>query len=160
IALAMVVMLLLTAVQYFSSLEVIGESIRGAALLPEEIAPRGGETLSGLALGIMRHDAVGLFNVVPAFIAAAALVSVPRRRIALFCLLAGMGFLILSFGFSTPIGQLYFRLPISALFREPIRFRFVTSFCVVVVTGLAIDTLVEKPWRAVAVAAATLAALF
>ena len=41
LALAMVVMLLLTAVQYLPSLEVIGESVRRTTLRPDEIEPSG-----------------------------------------------------------------------------------------------------------------------
>ena len=49
VALALVVMLLLTAVQLLSSLEVIAESVRRSALLPGEVAPRGAERLSDIA---------------------------------------------------------------------------------------------------------------
>lgn len=159
IATAMVVMLLLTAVQFVSSLEVIGESVRSAALRPEEIMPRGRETLSAIAVAIQRHEALAPFGIVPGFLAAVALASAPRRRIALFYSLAGLLFFVLSLGYSTPLGSLYFQLPISGLFREPMRFRFVTAFCVSVLTGLAIDVLAQGSWRGLGVAAATLAGL-
>lgn len=160
VALAMVVMLLLTAVQYLSSLQVIEESVRRAALRPEEIAPNGSETLADIAKVIQRHGSLAVLSIVPGFLAAVALVSAPRRRIALFYLLAGLLFLILSLGHSTQLGELYFQLPISGLFRQPGRFRFVTTFCTAVLTGLAIDVLAEGNWRALAVAAASLVGLY
>jgi hypothetical protein len=160
VALAMVVMLLLTAAQFYASLEVIHESIRGAALTPEEIAPRGVDTPSDIAGMIMLHKSLAPFVVVPGVLAAVALVDKGHRRTALFYFLAALLFFTLSFGDATPLGQVYYRLPVSSLFREPLRFRFVTSFCVSVLAGLAIDVLAQGSWRAVAVAAASLGGLY
>lgn len=160
VALSMVVMLLLTAAQFYNSLEVIRESIRGAALRPDEIAPRGLETLADMARAIRRHEALAPFVVVPGFLAAVALVDRTRRRVALFYFLAGLLFLTLAFGDDTPLGRLYSALPMTRLFREPLRFRFVTSFCVALLTGLAIDVLAQGRWAAVGVAAAGLAGLY
>jgi hypothetical protein len=160
VALAMVVMLLLTAAQFYASLEVIHESIRGAALTPDEIAPRGVDTPSSIARMIMRHESLAPFAVIPGVLAAVGLVDQDRRRTALFYFLAAVLFFLLSFGDATPLGQFYYQLPVSSLFREPLRFRFVTSFCVSVLTGLAIDVLAQGSWRAVAVAAASLGGLY
>jgi hypothetical protein len=159
VALSMVVMLLLTAAQFYGSLEVIHESIRGAALRPEEIAPRGLDTLSSVARTIMRHESLAPFAIVPGVLAAVALVDKGRRRIALFYVLAAVLFFIPSFGSATPLGHLYHQSPLSSLFREPVRFRFVTTSCVSVLSGLAIDVLQQGSWRAVAVTSASLAAL-
>lgn len=160
VALAALVMLLLTAVQFLSSLEVIAESVRHGALRQEEIAPRGEETLAAVATSIRQNDSLAPFTIIAGMLAMAAIAGTGRRRIALFYFLAGLLFLVLSLGFSTRLGQLYFRLPISGLFREPMRFRFVTAFCVSVLIGLAIDVLGRGNWRAVAVTAAALAGLY
>jgi hypothetical protein len=159
-ALAVVVMLLLTAAQFVASMEVIGESIRSAALSPDEIAPRGLESLAGIARMIMRHESLAPFTIVPGFLLAVALLDPVRRRISLFYTLAGLLFFVLSFGNATPLGHLYYALPISSLFREPIRFRFVTSFCAAVLAGLAIDVLMQGRWWALAIAAATLGGFY
>ena len=78
---------------------------------------------------------------------------------ALFYGLAGVFFFVLSFGDSTPLGRLYYQLPLSSLFRQPMRFRFVTGFCSALLTGLAVDALAEKRWLAVGVAAVALAGM-
>jgi hypothetical protein len=160
VALAFAVMLLLTAVQYLPALEVFGESIRHVALRPEEIAPGRMDTWKDLGLMILRHQSRAPFSIIPGFIAAAALVGAPRRGLALFYLLAGGLFLVLSFGDRTPIGQLYYEMPLAGLFRQPPRFRFVTAFCVALLSGMAVDTLAAGSWRAVAVAAACLLGLY
>ena len=159
LALAMAVMLLLTAVQFVPSLEVIGESVRHTNLTANEIAPRGGDTLDGIAQAITQRNSLAPFVLVPGFFSLVAVVSSRRRRPALFYLLVAVGFLVLSLGLSTRIGYLYYQLPLSSLFREPVRFRFVTGFCVAVLTGLAVDALVEKGWLAVGAAAAALAGI-
>src|SRR6185369_12843663 len=94
VSLAIVVMLLLTAVQYLSSLQVIGESIRSATLRPNEIEPSS-ETWSGIAETIRMHQSVVGLSVLPTFLAAAGLVGGARRRIALFYFVAGLLFLVL-----------------------------------------------------------------
>lgn len=160
VALAMIVMLLLTAAQFVPSLEVIRESIRGAALSPDEIAPRGINTLAEIARMVLRHEALAPFTAIPAFLAIAAFSDSRHRRSAVFYGLAGLIFFLLSFGDKTILGEIYYDLPVSSLFRQPLRFRFVTGFCVSVLIGLSIDALARGSWRAVAVAALTLAGLY
>jgi hypothetical protein len=159
VSLGFVLMLLLTAVQYFSSLQVIGESIRSSALQPNEIEPFT-ESWSGIAEAMRAHQATVGLSVLPTFLAAVGLVGVARRRIALFYFLAGLLFLLLSLGHATPLGELYFKLPISGLFRNPGRFRYVTGFCTAVLAGLAIDVLAQGSWRALALATASLLGLY
>src|SRR5262245_10943540 len=110
VALAMVLMLLLTAVQFLSSLEVIDESIRHVALKPSEVAPGGPETLSGIAEHIQQHQALAPFSILTGLLAPLAVVGGRHRRVALFYLVSGIFFLILSLGFGTALGQLYFQL--------------------------------------------------
>jgi len=159
LALAVALMLLLTAVQFLESLRVISESVRGGSLLPEDIAPRGTDTLAQIAKLISSHSALAPFTVVPAFLAPAALIGNVRRRAALFYLVAAALFFTLSFGQDTPLGRLYYDLPFGDVFRHPLRFRFVTGFCVSVLIGLGIDAVAGGGWRAVAVAAAALVSL-
>ena len=71
-----------------------------------------------------------------------------RRRAALFYSIAGVLFFALSLGDATPLGRLYHQTPPGQLFRQPLRFLFVTGFCVSVLTGLAIDVLARGSWPA------------
>ncbi len=157
VALAFLLMLLLAAAQYLPATEVVAESVRGGSLLPEEIAS-GRMTWEGLSLGVRYNTAQVPFSLVPGFVVAAALADRDRRRVALFYTLAAALFLVLAFGDGTPVGRLYAHLPFGRAFRMPVRFAYVTGFCLSVLTGIAIDVLLRGRWGGVAAAAATLAA--
>lgn len=159
ISLAFVVMLLLGAVQYLPALELVAESVRSGSLRPEEIAPAGNLSLAEIARGIRMHGAVTPFGIVPGIIAATAVASASHRRAALFYLAAGVLFLALSLGDTTPIGRLYYQTLPGQMFRVPLRFMFVTGFCVSVLASLAIDVLARGSWSAFAVAVAALVGL-
>ena len=139
VALAFAVMVLLAALQLLPGLEVAAESVRSSPLAPEETSPKGQQTLSAIASGIFRHNSLSPFVAVPAVIAAAALTARDRRRRALFYLLCAVLFLILSLGTATPIGRLYAAIPFLQVFRMPMRFLYLTGFCVSVLTAIAID---------------------
>ena len=160
VALAALVMLLLTAVQLLPSLEVARESVRHAPLRPDEIEAGVTDTWARIAEMVHVHNSLAPFTIVPAFLAAVSIVSPARRRVALFYFLAGALFLTLSLGNETGIGRLYSALPGVGMFRGPMRFRFVTGFCTSVLAGLAIDALAAGSWSALAVAGAALAALY
>ena len=160
VVVALVVMLLLTAVQFLASLELTAESVRHGSLSVDEVAPQGNDTLAGIAKSMNMHSTQAPFTVVQGVLAAVALANPARRRIALFYLFAGVLFFVLSFGVATPLGRLYYTLPIASLFRWPLRFRFVTGFCAAVLSGLAIDVVASGSRWALAVAAAGLLALY
>lgn len=156
IALALLLMLLLTAVQYLPAVEVAAESVRGAA--GPEIPPGGRMTLHGLGLGVRLHSVLAPFTVVPGFVAGAALANRKRRRAAWFYTLAAGLFLVLAFGEVTPLGRLYAATPLGGAFRMPMRFAYVTGFCLSVLMGIAAEALIRGSWLAVALCGAALAA--
>ncbi len=155
VALAFLVMLLLGAVQYLPALELVAESVRSGPLRPQEISPGDHLTLSEIGQAIRTHIAPRApFTIPPAIVAAAAIAGAACRRAALFYLIAGVLFLVLSLGDATLIGRLYLQTPPGGLFRHPARFLVVTGFCVSVLTSLAIDVLVRGGWRPLAFAVA------
>ena len=102
-------------------------------------------------------------------IAGASLIGRRTRRVALFYAAAGIVYFALAFGEATPIFAVYKRLPLASLFRVPVRFLWVTGFCLAVVTSFGVDGLTRSaPGRsvrpttfaAVAAAAATFACLW
>jgi hypothetical protein len=107
VAMAMLLMLLLTATQFYSSLQSIAESVRHTSLAGREIAPRPNDTLASIAQSIQSRSVTAPFNLISAVLAVTALASTTRRRAALFYFLAGALFLILSLGDATPLGRLY-----------------------------------------------------
>src|SRR5262249_39596562 len=133
---------LLTAVQLLPGIEVAQASVRGGNLSPSELSPRGPLQWSELRLGVTRRfDIFNPFIVVPAAVAAARLPSAPTRRRPLPYAVAGTLFFTLAFGTNTPLFDLYARLPLGALFRDPARFFWMADFCLSVLTGLGIDAL-------------------
>jgi hypothetical protein len=153
---ALLVMILVTAVQYLPAMEVAAESVRGAS--GPAISPGMRMSWDDLTRGVRLHTVQVPFTVVPGFVAAAALANKRRRRAALFYTLAAGLFLALAFGDATPLGRLYAATPLGGAFRMPGRSAYVTGFCLSVLTGIAVDVLVRGSWLAVALAAAALAA--
>ena len=70
-----------------------------------------------------------------------SLVAGRTRRIAAFYGLAGIAYFVLAFGSASPLFWLYSRLPLASLFRAPVRFIWVTGFCLAVLAGLGADAL-------------------
>jgi hypothetical protein len=156
VAAALLVMILLTAVQYLPAMEVAAESVRGAS--GPTISPGIRMSWDDLIRGVRLHTVQVPFTVVPGFVAAAALANRRHRHAALFYTLAAGLFLALAFGDATPVGRLYAATPLGGAFRMPIRSAYVTGFCLSVLTGIAVDVLVSGSWLAVALAAVALAA--
>jgi hypothetical protein len=154
VALAIAVMLLLTAVQLLPALEVAAESVRGHLLDGQET--RGALTWEHLTRDVLLNTTLAPFGMMPGLVAAAAFAHRSRRRPALFFALAGGVFLLLAFGTATPVGQLYLMTPLGRAFRMPMRFMYGTGFCVSMLIGIAIDALLEGSWVAVSAVGAAL----
>ena len=157
-SLAMLIMPLLAAVQFFPGLEVAGESLRSGPLVAHEIAPRGNLAWQQIAREIQSHSALAPFSIVAGVLAPAALFGA-HRRVALFYALTGFLFLYLSLGEATTLGAYYFRTPLGQLFRMPMRFGFAAGLCISVLTGAAIEALAKGSWWALGAAAIALAGL-
>ncbi len=158
VAIALVVMLLVTAVQFVPSLQLAAESVRHGSLSAKEIAPMGNDTIAAMVRNIFMHASLAPFSVVQGVLAVAAIARIRRSRAVLFYLAAAVLFLLLSFGDSNAVGRWYYHLPLAGLFRWPLRFRFVTGFCVAVLAGMGVDALSEGRWAAMALAAVAFAA--
>ena len=134
-------MFLLTSVQFLSSLQVIGESIRSSTLQADEIAPFGPDILAVSPRLIRTHRPLGSVPLCRASSRRAVIGS--RRRVALFYFFAGSCFSSCRSenrrrsASSTSAADLG---PVS----KAVRFRFVTGFCTAMLTGLAIDALAGK----------------
>jgi len=106
VAVALLLMLLLTAVQTLPVTEVAAESVRGAS--GPQLSPGSRLSWHDLALAVRLHTVHVPFSVVPGFVVAAALANRRHRRAApLFYTLAAALFLLLAFGDATPLGRLY-----------------------------------------------------
>src|SRR5262249_958099 len=80
---------------------------------------------------------------VPCILAAAGLCLPATRSRGVFYLCAGVLYFVLALGPSTPLFGWYLKLPMSPLFREPARLMWLTSFCLAVLTGLGVQSLLE-----------------
>jgi hypothetical protein len=142
IAAGLVLPALLAAVQLLPALEVARASVRPAALTLSEMSPTGFLDWNTFRTQVGLHNTIhSPFVVVPCVLGAAAVVAGRRRRIALFYVLAGALYLALAFGPNTPLFRLYLALPLGATFREPVRFMWLTSFSLAVVTALGVEAL-------------------
>ena len=159
VGLAVVLMGLLSAVQLLPATEVAAESVRSSSLSAAEIGANKDFDMASIAAGVRTHQAPAAFALVPAFIALVGLTSARHRRMAFFYLAAGALFLALSIGDHTALGRLYAATPLGNLFRMPMRFIFVASFCVAVSTGFAVDALAEGRLASLAAALLGLAGL-
>ncbi len=142
IALGLALPPLLTAVQLAPAVEAARLSLRDRSLSPEELSPSG--PLTWTAFRVLfgnRFDVSNPLIVVPAMLAAASLAAARTRRRALPYAVIGLFFFVLALGTSTPLFDLYARLPLSTLFRYPSRCMWVVDFCLAVLTGLGVDAL-------------------
>ena len=149
---------LLVAIHLVPGLEMAARSIRGGALSLEELQPGVAPTVGRVLTQISgRLDTFNPIVIVPAMVAAAWWCRRATRRVGAFYFLAGVLYFLLSLGSSTPVFDLYRRLPLGSLFREPARFMWITNFCVAVLCGLGADALlrhVAGRWRRFAAPAA------
>lgn len=164
IGLGLVLAPLLVAFALVPALEMGRLSIRGGQLTIEEIRAGGFLTWNGLRhLIAMRMD-FSPFVLIPCVVAGASWLRRSTRRVALFYALAGGLYLALALGGNTPLFDLYLKLPLAGMFRIPIRFLWLTSFCLAVLTALGVDAIVEQQerpgwWHQTTTAATTAAAL-
>jgi hypothetical protein len=141
LAAALVMPLLLAAVQILPALEVFAASVRSAPMTAAEVdfSALPGSALDRLrSLISSRSSSGGLFPV--AFVlAGAGLALATPRRIALFYGLAAAFFLALIA--DTPLRESYQALPVVGRLRGPERFRWVSSMCVCLLLGFGVDAL-------------------
>lgn len=128
---ALVFPIFLGAAQLLPMAEFAGQSIRNATLGETEISPFGywswAEFRSG-PRGAWRIGCVAVLAMIPAALAALAFVLPRRRRLPAFYLLVAA--LYLALVFENPVFALYRSLPLGALFREPVRFLWMTNFAI------------------------------
>jgi hypothetical protein len=160
---------LLDAVQLVPGIEMAAQSVRGGSLSLAEIRGQAQLTWPQLLQNVGRR--LDIFNpivIVPCVVASASWLRTATRRRAIFYTLAGGLYFALAFGSATPLFELYLKLPFAALFREPPRFTWVTSFCVAVLTGFGADAIIRgrhavpgwRRWIPVAVTSAALVGLY
>ncbi len=170
LAFALVLPVLLDAVQVLPAVATASDSVRGANLQSSDMAP----AQYTLKLEHLRRVLGSRAQIncplvlIPAMIASASLIAPRTRRVALFYAVVGLAYFLLAFGEATPLFAVYKRLPLVSLFRVPVRFIWVTGFCVAVLTGLGVDALTRsaservsaRSFAGIALAAATFAVLW
>lgn len=154
---------LLAAVLLLPGIEMAALSVRGAPLSAAEVEPGGARGLARM-LGQMsaRLDLFNPIIIVPAVAAGACWCRRSTRRVGVFYLLAGLLYLLLALGSTTPLFELYRSLPLGSLFREPGRFMWMTGLCFAALTGLGAQALIEPApagWRRLAAPLSALATL-
>jgi len=146
IVLGLVLPALVGAVQLFPAIEVARESLRGRGLRLVETSVLGRLEWQDFRKGTIFRSAIqNPLLLVPAIVAASAFTKRATLRVALFYAVAGLLYFVLAFGVSTPLFELYMKLPWGGLFREPVRFMWLASFCLSVLTAFGLDALVSSP---------------
>lgn len=143
LALALLLPLLLDAVQLVPAIETTAAGLRGNNLDVADMAPKR-YSLDASRLGTIlgaRRQINAPWVLAPAMIAAASLFAASTRRIASFYVVGAIAYFLLAFGQGTPLFALYLHLPLSTLFRAPVRFLWVTGFCLAVLTAFGFDAL-------------------
>jgi hypothetical protein len=158
LALGLLLAPLLSAVHLLPGVEMAAQSVRGAALSMSEIQPQGAYTWQFLRSRLSgRIDHFNPLVIVPAMVAGAWWCRAATRRVGAFYLLAAVLYVCLAVGEQTPLFDLYRRLPLGTLFREPGRFTWIASFCLAVLCGLGVDALLRPSARSWARLSAPLA---
>ena len=140
-ALAFSLPVLLTAVQLVPALEAQQLSVRAGGLSTQEMGA-GFSWRNFLTALTFRSEVGNPVILVPCILASCSLINPRTRSVALFYALSGFLFVALSLGPGTPVFWLYTKLPLGNLFRMPIRFLWVTSFCLSVLTACGVESLV------------------
>jgi hypothetical protein len=137
---------LLAAVQLLPALEVARRSLWGSALPAEQL----GSTFSWsqLGSGLASDVVIGGQPLLIALVAGALIGTRSRHRsdVVFYVLVACVSF-VLSLGPGSLLYWLYEHLPLASAFRGSARLRWVTSFALAMLVGLASDTLL-RPARA------------
>jgi hypothetical protein len=134
------------AVQLLPGIETAADSVRGGSLDRGAVRDTASLSLGRIRSGLrLRRDLFNPIVLIPWVVASASWLRAATRRRAVFYVLAGVLYYALAFGVSTPLFRLYLHLPFGAVFREPIRFTWVSSFCLAVLTGLGADAILRCP---------------
>lgn len=132
----------LDAVQLFPALEVVRESVRSARLTLNETSVLGRLELADFTRGAVFRSALhSPFVFAPVLIASTAFFRRATRRVAIFYAAAGVLYFVLALGRSTVLFEWYTQLPWGGLFREPVRFMWVASVCLAVLTAIGLEAL-------------------
>jgi Bacterial membrane protein YfhO len=139
VGLGLVIPVFLGAVYLFPSLEFAQQSVRGKALLLEEINPIKADTWKAFraSAGMMTNSFLPIFTLVPTALAALALTTRARWQVTAFYLLASALYMLLSF--YGPLFDVYRSLPMGSTFREPMRFLWLETFTFSVLVALGVD---------------------
>lgn len=131
----------LGAAQLVPMAEFARESFRNAVLRGSEISPFGVWSWADFRSGRggWRTGFVAIFGMIPAALAALAFVRPGKRRLPLFFVLIAT--LYLALAVDSPLFALYRELPLGSLFREPVRFLWVTGFALSVLGAFGAETL-------------------
>jgi len=151
---------LLAAVQLLPEIEVARESVRNMVLTAADIYPFGPGKPGVITAAILMRNVAQPLILVPCVVAGAAFCSPTTRRYGLFYGAAGLLYVGLSFGPGTPLFDLYIRIPGGTAFRDPIRFFWVTSFCLAVLTALGCEALTSSWGRRPYTRATAIALMF
>jgi hypothetical protein len=142
--LGMALPLLLNAAQLLPAIEVFGESVRSRRLSIDESFMLGRLELADFGRAeIFRSAQHNPLLLVSAMLAAVAFAKRETRRLALFFAGAGVLYFVLALGRSTVLYEWYFALPFGGLFREPVRFMWIASFCGSMLAAFGLDALVD-----------------
>lgn len=153
--------LLLDAVQLLPAIETVRASVRGGSLPVDDMAAARYTLKPAQLLPILgaRRQINSPLVLIPAMIAGASLAAPRARRVAWFYFISGLAYFVLGFGEATPLFTVYKWLPLGSLFRAPVRFLWVTGFCLAILTALGVDALTRseagRGGRGAVVAAAT-----
>ena len=161
---ALAIPVALAAIELLPELEVMAQSLRSVALGAREVSPRDQWSLAQLRSQLALRSSLQPFVLVPAVVGAVAMTAHATRRAAVFYAGAGVLFLALAWGPGSPVYELYRHLPLTELFRQPVRFLWITSFCLAVLAALGSEALATvgssggraRPLAAVGAAAAAL----
>ena len=137
---------LLTAIQLLPELEVARQSMRSGSLTVWEITLFGNVDPSLFRRQLLTRNLGQPFLPVSCMFAAAALIVPETRRSGIFYGGIALFFFALSFGPGTSVFDAYSHLPGGAMFRDPNRFGWVTSFGVAVMTALGFEALM-RAWK-------------
>ena len=156
---------LLAGLQLIPAIEVGLQSARGGTLHPSHIDAGGFLDWRDFRLAVgARASLFQPLVLIPCLLAASVLLARATWRRGLFYVFAGLLFFALALGRSTPLLGWYLTIPLTAVFRFPHRFMWLTTLCLAVVTGVGAQAVlaqtVDRGWsRSLARAAAMIAVL-
>jgi hypothetical protein len=146
LALGLVLPVGLGAASLFPSLEFWGLSVRSHPLSLGELQPDGPSGWQGLRKALLPQAFSNrLVTIVSLALAAAAPAVTGRRRVAIFYLVVGALYLLLSA--NETAFAFYMTLPFGRMFRYPSRFVMVSTFALSVLAGLGAQAVLEPGGR-------------